>query len=291
MNSGQEQNKLSRNQFIKLVSGIIIIVIIVAAASFKILQSIKQNRPQTTAPQEQFSGQAESSQQLQNECQNSAQNLIKKTSTQEAFEEYKRHAENCREVYFSVEQQGSFRNEGMYPDLILDLVSTAALTDRNFALQMLQFAQGLPAWQLYMGPIICESKSVLLAYEESLNSKVNFICIKSSEINSQLEVLLKNKNFNSLAQLLPPNKVAWLGSPEADIGCPEKFSTIVKAAQKATEGSFQLQPRATNNSEINNMSFVYKNQKDDDGLVLEFSLAKECVQFKAALIPGLQANE
>ena len=142
-----------------------------------------------------------------------------------------------------------------------------------------------------MGPIVCESRPVLQRYEESLTSQDQQLCIKVGDIKTQLEPQLKAKNFAVLKQLMPKNKVAWLGSPEADIGCPEKFSNIVAASQKATEGSVHFQEAEAQQSDERNLSFVYKTKSDDDSLVLEFGMAGECLQFQAALIPGLQGNE
>lgn len=293
MNPGQDQNKMSRSQIIKLVASLAVITAIVSLGSYLILKKVRQKDDiqQNSAPQEQFSAQAESSQQLQSECQASVQKIVKSENLKESFEEYKRHVDNCREIYFSIEPVTSYRNEGMYPDIVLDMITAASKTDHAFAVEMLKYAQTLAPWQLYMGPIVCESKPVLQAYEESLNAKENSLCIKVSDIKAQLEPQLKNKNFAVLSQLMPQSKVAWLGSPEADIGCPEKFSNIVAAAVKATQGLVKFAEVNSSQSDNRSISFVYKTQNDDDSLVLEFGLAGECLQFQAALIPGLQANE
>lgn len=293
MDSGQDQNRLSRAQVIKLVVSLAVVTALVSFGSYLILKKVRQKEEAqaNSAPQEQFSAQAESSQQLQSECQASVQKISKTENLKEAFEEYKRHIDNCREIYFSIEPTKQYRSEGMYPDVIFDMVTIASTTDHGFAVEMLKFAQTLAPWQLYMGPIICDSKLVLQAYEESLNIKDNALCLKVSDIKSQLEPQLKNKNFAVLSQLLPKSKVAWLGTPEADIGCPEKFSNIVAAATKATQGPVKFQELDSQQSDSRNISFVYKTQSDDDSLVLEFGFAGECLQFEAALIPGLQTNE
>lgn len=284
---------MSRSQIIKLVVSLALITAIVSFGSYLVLKKLRQKEEAqaNAAPQEQFSAQAESSQQLQSECQASVQKLVKAESLKESFEEYKRHVDNCREIYFSIEPVSQFRNEGMYPDIVLDMITIASKTDHAFAVEMLKYAQTLAPWQLYMGPIVCESKPVLQAYEESLNVKENAVCVKIADMKNQLEPQLKNKNFAILSQLLPQSKVAWLGSPEADIGCPEKFSNIVASAVKATQGPVKFEELNSQQSDTRNISFVYKNQNDDDSLVLEFGLAGECLQFQAALIPGLQTNE
>ncbi|MBY0451659.1 MAG: hypothetical protein K2P92_01405 [Bdellovibrionaceae bacterium] len=284
---------MSRSQIIKLVVSLTLITAIVSFGSYLVLKKLRQNEEAqaNAAPQEQFSAQAESSQQLQSECQASVQKLVKSDSLKKSFEEYKRHVDNCREIYFSIEPVKQFRNEGMYPDIVLDMITIASKTDHAFAVEMLKYAQTLAPWQLYMGPIVCESKPVLQAYEESLNVKENAVCLKIADIKNQLEPQLRNKNFAILSQLMPQSKVAWLGSPEADIGCPEKFSNIVASAVKATQGPVKFEELNSQQSDTRNISFVYKTQNDDDSLVLEFGLAGECLQFQAALIPGLQTNE
>ncbi len=293
MSTGQDQNKMSRSQKIKLAVSLVLVTVVVSYGSFLILKKIRQNEEAklNAAPQEQFSAQAESSLQLQSECQASVQKIAKTDNMKDAFEEYKRHVDNCREIYFSIEPSNNCRNEGMYPDVVLDLITNASKTDHSFAVEMLKYAQTLAPWQLYMGPIVCESKPVLQAYEESLNAKESSLCVKVADIKTQLEPQLKNKNFTVLSQLLPQSKVARLGSPESDVGCPEKFSNIVASAVKATQGSVRFEEQASQQSDKRNISYVYKTQNDDDSLVLEFGVAGECLQFQAALIPGLQTNE
>jgi hypothetical protein len=140
----------------------------VSTAGFMFLSKMKSKEAEASASQEQFAGQAETSQQLQSECQSSANVIAKSTDIHAAIEEFKKHVDSCREVYFTGEEKTEFRNEGMYPDLSVDLLTKLASTDKAQAVDFLSYLKKLQPWQYYMGPVVCDSQSILNAYEESI---------------------------------------------------------------------------------------------------------------------------
>jgi hypothetical protein len=287
----ENKNKTSKKKIILLsVLGALGFAGVVAGSMFT-LSKIKA-RTSEASTQEQFVGQAQSSDQLQAECQNSADELIQNEDLNQAFDEYKKHAENCREVYISsVDESRNYRSEGMYPDLAEDLIKRAQLENKTLALDILKFAKELPAWEFYQGPIVCSSAKVLDAWEELLKSNAEKVCYKPSEFQEKVVGQLKDKNFAVLELLQSNNSVAWLGSPESDTGCPEKLSSIIKISQNATAGGVQIKDgqRAT---EQNVLSVVFAEDANSDKLILEFApQADGCVRFEAALVPNLQTNE
>ena len=291
MRSEENQSKKNKKKVIVLsVLGLIAFAVVIAVA-VAILSKIK-NRASDASTQEQFVGQAQSSDQLQAECQNSATELIQNSNLSQALDEYKKHAENCREVYITAEDESrKYRSEGMYPDLVEDLIKRAQVENKSMAFDILKFAKELPAWEFYQGPIVCSSAKVLEAWEEALKSTAEKVCYKPNEFQEKIVAQLKEKNFSILELLQSENSVAWLGSPESDTGCPEKISSIIKISNNATAGAVQIKDvqRVT---EQNTLSVVFAANSDSDKLILEFApQADGCVKFESALVPNLQTNE
>lgn len=291
MRADDNQSKTSKKKIILLsVLGLIGFSLVIAG-SVLILSKIKA-RTSESSTQEQFVGQAQSSDQLQAECQNSANELIQSEDLSHAFDEYKKHAENCREVYITAaDESRNHRSEGMYPDLVEDLIIKAQSENKTLAFDILKFAKELPAWEFYQGPIVCSSAKVLEAWEEVLKSTAEKVCYKPSDFQDKVVGQLKEKNFAVLELLQSSSSVAWLGSPESDTGCPEKLSSIIKISQNATSGGVQIKDvqRAT---EQNVLSVVFAANSDSDKLILEFAPQTDgCLRLESALVPNLQTNE
>jgi hypothetical protein len=261
----------------------------VSTAGFMFLSKMKSKEAEASASQEQFAGQAETSQQLQSECQSSANVIAKSTDIHAAIEEFKKHVDSCREVYFTGEEKTEFRNEGMYPDLSVDLLTKLASTDKAQAVEFLSYLKKLQPWQYYMGPVVCDSQSILNAYEESIKSAEQKTCVKPEEFNDKIYNSLKNKNFSVLSSTLVNNQVAWLGAANSDLGCPERISAIVKAVESAV-GSSQIRP-PEQKQESTSMNVIFRNGAEEDSVVLEFGDVKGCLELRSATVSGLQVNE
>ena len=265
---------------------------VISTAGFMYLSKIKGQTPGSEAApgnQEQFAGQAETSQQLQTECQNSAMEISKSAELRAAVDEYKKHVDSCREVYFTIEEKSQYRNEGMYPDLGVDLLVKLAASDRAQAVSFLDYLKKMQPWQYYMGPIVCDSQNVLSAYEEAIKVSDNKQCVKFAEFNDKIYNELKNKNFSVLASTLATDQVAWLGSANADLGCPEKISSIIKAVQGSI-GSSQIRP-LEQKQESTGLNVIFRNNAEEDNVVLEFGEVNGCFQLKSAAVAGVQVNE
>jgi hypothetical protein len=100
---------------------------------------------------------------------------------------------------------------------------------------------------------------------------------------------LKNKSFSDLSKMVANDRVVWLGLPESDVGCPEKFSSVLKIIQNSTAGGVSLEENRPENTESNSLSFLYKS-KTEDKITLQFSVSNECLQLSSVLVAG-QANE
>jgi hypothetical protein len=290
VNSAQDQKAAEKKRKILFyVFGAILLAIVLTGAYF-VLSRIKADKAKLQASQEQFVGGAETSQQLQAECQRSASEVSNASNIDEAIAEFKKHVESCREVYFAIEKKSpDLRNEGMYPDLVVDLANLAARNDKAKAMELLNFAKGIGSWEFYMGPVVCSSKSVLEAVIESLNLPNEKICVKRENFRKELLPELKNRNFGIFTKLLPNYKAAWLGLPDSDVGCPEKISSLMKIAQNAAAGSEATEEEQPN-TETLDVNVVYK-AKTEDKLIIQFAQVNDCLELKAVLVPGLQTNE
>lgn len=283
-------------------------VLVLVICYFTLLK-IKSRSPINDNSQEQFVGTAQVSEQLQSECQRSAEKIISfsdsfagaedaVTKLAAMFAEYRQNAENCREVYFSVESRIEknaektiqFRSEGAYADLIVDIAMLAAKINKTQAIEMLNFAKKLATWEFYMGPIVCNSNTTLEAYLESLNLPTEKACYKATTDKEKLFSEIKNKNFSVLSTSLNNNHVVSLGLINSDVGCPEKISLITQLVQKASAGNLKLEEEKLENPRVDGVSFVFKTDTENK-LVLEFAAVEDCLQLQAVLIPEQQVNE
>ncbi len=269
-------------------------VALVAIVSYKTLAKLKELEIIPDNSQEQFAGVAQMSEELQSECQKSSEKIssiaaqFKPSDIAQMFAEYKLNAENCREVYFSIEKKSPIRSEGMYPDLVVDIAAMAAKIDRTQAAEILNFAKSINTWEFYMGPIVCNSKATIDAYLESLNLPAEKVCFKKDTDKEKLLTEIKNKNFSILSKSLSNDRVVPIGLPESEAGCPVKISTITNLVQNATTGSFSVEEEPSQNPEV--INFVFKSNAVVK-LILEFASVNDCLQLQSVLVPNLQANE
>lgn len=258
--------------------------------SYYTLSGLKAQDGQIEITQEQYAGGAQISEQLQLECQKSVEKIAKLSDVQKMFNEYKLNVENCREVYFTMEKTAGIRNEGTYPDIIVDIAALAARTDKIKALEFLTYAKTISPWEFYMGPIVCNSLATIEAYFESLSLDENKLCFKATSDKEKLFSEIKNRNFSVLSKSLNNDRVVSVGSPESEEGCPEKISTITKLVQEAASGNVEVNEEQIKNSETAAVNFVFKT-KDEDKVILEFAAVNDCLQLHTILLPDQPTNE
>lgn len=258
--------------------------------AYRTLSGIKSKEDLRESNQEQFAGGAQISEQLQAECQKSVEKLSSLSDAQSMFSEYRQNVENCREVYFSSEQKTNIRNEGMYPDVVVDIAAFAAKTSRPLALEVLQYAKSINPWEFYMGPIVCNSLATIEAYIESLTLDEERICFKPATDKEKLISEIRSKNFSIISKTLSHDRVISVGSPESEEGCPEKVSSIIKLVQEATSGNLSVDEEQIENSRGGAVNFVFKS-KSEDKIILEFAAFNDCLQLHTILIPAQTTNE
>lgn len=290
MNNQQEKKPVSKKKQILIGVFAVATISCVLIFSYLTLSKLKEDEKAKELNQEQFAGTAQVSEQLQSECQKSIEKISTLKDADNQFNEFKINVDNCREVYFNTEGNSNIRTEGMYPDIIVDIAMLAAKTNRNRALEILNFAKGLSPWEFYMGPIVCNSSTTIDAFVESISQKEEKICFNPKTEREKLFAEMKNKNFSILAKTLNYDHVVLVGSPESEEGCPEKISTITKIIQGATSGNLDIEEDKTQSSDDSGMNIVFKT-KTDDKLILEFYPQNNCLQLQSVLIPNLPTNE
>lgn len=269
----------------------VLAVALVGVAGYYTLASVKQMEMDELISQEQFAGDPEISSQLQTECQKSAERIDSSKDVDAAIAEYKKYADTCRAVYFVIESSSPYRNEGMYPDLVIDIALNAAPTNKAKAIEILNFARDLEPWEYYMGPVVCDSRAVVESYIESMQLTEEKLCFKKAEYTQQLMAELKNKNFSILPQTLRDHSAVWVGLPDSEVGCPEKISVIMKLVKDLAAGAdVKLEENRNEDLEISTIGFIYKS-KNEDKVILEFEEHNSCLELSSVLVPSLQTQE
>lgn len=289
MSDQPEKPKRKNLKKAALLLAALAMVSLVGYFSYRTLSGLKSKESQRENTQEQFAGGAQISEQLQSECQKSVEKISSLSEAQLMFSEYKQNVENCREVYFNTVKKSKIRNEGMYPDIIVDMAIYAGHSNKPLALEMLNYVKGINPWEFYMGPIVCNSKATIEAYIESLSLDDNKICYKAAD-KERLSLDIKNKAFSILAKSLSNDRVVSIGSPESEEGCPEKISTITKLVQEAAADSMSVEEEQVKDSSTSAINFVFKS-KTEDKVILEFAAVNECLQLQSVLISDLPTNE
>lgn len=286
----QKEDPKKQTRFLILLFVVIIpLVTIVAFFGFMKVRAMKAKQDSTNgAAQESFAGTPEVSGQLQADCQKSAEKIVRSKETDAMIKEFQQNVENCKEVYFSLQEATSFRNEGTYPDLVVDIANAIYSKDPKKAIALLQATKNLTTWDFYMGPIVCDSQKVVDAYLDSYALSPDKVCLKEDTFKATVMGDLKNRKFDFITKTLSNTRVVFVSQPESDIGCPEKISEIIKLLQKLTNAQMSLDEGHAGDGTL--LSFAYR-QKDEDKVILDFKKVNDCIQLKSVLVPGLQGND
>ncbi len=298
MNQPQDDDKKEkalkkRNQIIFAVSSFSALVIVGAIAFFGLskIKALKVlSADDTGMSQDQFEGAVEISPQLQGECQNSANKLTTLNDTAAMEQEYRQFAENCKDVYITLDNVTHFRKEGMYGDLVVDLAKEISKTDKTKAVALLIFARDIKSWDFYLGPVSCDSQHVLDAYIESYSLSENKTCYTKDDVSTKIASEVTSKNFSFLSKMVSQNEVVWLGMPESDVGCPEKISSVVEVLKKLTPGSITLDTSSVEPNENNQLSLNIK-LSDKENITLVMGTGESCLSLNSVLVPNLEVSE
>lgn len=287
----EKQAIRKQNRFLLLLFGVIVPVVTIGGffIYLKLSQSTIAPDNSATASQESFSGSPQLSAQLQSECQQSAEKLVKvaQSSVARAAAEYSAQIDKCREVSFALPDREGFRAEGNYPDLILDLARLLYKSEPAQARQLLVDAKNLPNWEYVSGPLACDSSRVLDAYIESMSTSAEEKkCVNDAHFESELMTSLRSGRFETLINATQNTEVVQLGAAEAGVGCPAPASELVKLLRGLSSGTVLTENKAAGASRV----LVFRAQEEDK-VVLEFRAVDSCYYLESVFISGLQQND
>lgn len=305
--SDKKNRKKKRDTVI--LAGVTLIMLFLVFILYKSwLQVGEKQKSLNDSAQEEFVGDVQVSESLQADCQRSAEKiaLLEKSGNVTAmFAEYQLNANNCKQAYFSFEKKIRQKNtkneeigaevnvEGVYPNLAIDIALVAAQSNKMKAIEILNFAKSIGSWNFDIGPIACESKTVIEAYLESLNLPDEKICFKKDLDTEKLISALKDGNFSVLSSSLQNTRVVYLGLINSDVGCPEKISSAIRFIQKTIGPDYNVVEAQQNIEQHNVTNFIFKTTglEPEDKLTLVFDTIEECMQLKYILVTDPQADE
>ena len=290
----QEATKKKKNQIIFVISSFSALIVVGVIAFFG-LNKIKALKAADILSgdilsQDQFEGGVEISSQLQAECQTSANKLAKLQDNAALEQEYRQNAENCKDVYFALENNPPFRKEGMYADLVVDIAKHISKTDKPKAIELLKFAREIKAWDFYLGPVSCDSQHVLDAYIETYALAEGKACYTAADIKTKMSPDLIKKDFSFLSKMVYENEVVWLGMPESDVGCPEKMASVIEVLKKLTPGQITVDDSQVEPNENNQLNLNIK-LSDKENITLILASEQQCLKLSSVLVPNLEVSE
>jgi hypothetical protein len=244
------------------------------------------------ANQDSFQGPSELSATVQINCQESAKKIFQEKNCSDKEAEYLKNAPNCLNVYYSIDNETSTTMpEGNYGDIALDIAECYATVDqsKSKAADWLKTINESQDWDIYMGPITCDSKSTLASYIESYSAESNFSCLKSAELPKLISDL-KAKNFKLLMSMVGPDEVPHQGIIEADVSCPETKVNIQKNLAQILSKPFEItEPKLESGAPDDIfLEFVRNNNRI---INLQFKVKSDgCLRFQSLLAPSTETE-
>lgn len=240
--------------------------------------------------QDSFQGPSELSATVQSNCQESAKKIFQLTNCKDKETEYLKNSTNCLNVYYSIDNETNTKMpEGNYGDIALDIAQCYATNDKTKAAAWLQSVNASQEWDIYMGPITCDSKSTIAAYIESYSTEKSFVCFKTIEL-PRLISELKNKNFKSLLETLGQDEIPHQGIIEADVSCPETRENIQKNLSQILSKPFEItEPKM----ELGAPDDIFLEFVRDNNRIinLQFKVKSDgCLHFQSLLAPSTETE-
>ncbi len=242
------------------------------------------------ATQDSFQGPSELSATVQMNCQESAKKIFQELNCKDKETEYLKNSPNCLNVYYSIDNETNIKMpEGNYGDIALDIADCYAKSDKTKATAWLQAVNTSQEWDIYMGPITCDSKSTLAAYIESYSTEKDFVCIKKTDF-SRLITDLKSKNFKSLMETLGPDEIPQQGIIEADVSCPETQENIQKNLTQILSSPFEITEPKMDSGAPDDVFLEFV--RDNNRIInLQFKVKSDgCLHFQSLLAPSTETE-
>lgn len=203
-----------------LFSGLFILLIV---AGIYVKQKFVSEPKATDASQESFQGPAELSTAVQQDCLQSAKEILNEVDCKTKDEKFFASLASCQAASYSTETA-----EGNFSDLTIHISECyfEKQNNRTAAIQILDKTQQIiPEWDVFQGPISCPSKPILSALKESYSDSKKFTCIKSADL-AQVATKIQEKSFSFLIELVKPGALVQQGFIDSDASCPDTLATV-----------------------------------------------------------------
>ena len=240
---------------------------------------------------ESFQAPAEISSEIQIECQNSAEKIESIANCDNQQTEYLNHVQTCLNAQYATDN-----SEGKFGDLVFKIASCyIADNNKDKALTILQKAQSFGSWDIYTGPISCDSDVAIAAWTESLNKENTFACVAKNDLNGLISDL-QSQNFTTLDKTLFPAKILQFGILDSDVSCPDSYKKIKGTLQSLYKQNIKAELMITDDQSIAKeagLDKVYINlSKDNQQMgLLKFSLNSEnCLVFESLLLTNSESQ-
>ena len=215
----QQINSISKKRLI-LFSGLFIILIV---AGIYVKQKFVSAPTVSDATQESFQGPAELSTSVQQDCLQTAKEILNEVDCKIKDDKFIASIASCQSASYSTETA-----EGNFADLTIHISECyfEKQKDRLSAIQILDKTQQIvPEWEVFQGPISCPSKPILNALKESYAESKKFTCVKSADI-AQVASKIQNKTYSLLADMVKPGALVQQGFIDSDASCPDTMATV-----------------------------------------------------------------
>lgn len=273
------------------IGGLLIFIIL-----YKFLLGNKIQLPGTDSGtgQDAFQAPAEISTSLQIECQASVDKIDKLDSCEEQETEFLAKVVNCAGYSFALEAPKSLDSDGQYSDIVFNVASCYKKlgTDKvPQAIALLKKAEtDIPAWEVNMGPITCNSKSTLSAYLDAYAADATFTCTRSADLEKVIQQL-QSKDLGFLKQMLWSNHVPELGLRDSDVSCPENLKEITNSLAKALSQSTKVSVGSEQKTDTMN-TFIEINKGSDLVALLKVATNPDgCLYLDSLLVSNLDGVE
>ena len=295
----QSKNQKEENLFKKIKIPLIIFIVGLALVFallkvFNLTDKAYFNSDATLAESlnpESFQAPAEISSEIQIECQNSAEKIESMANCDDQQNEYLSHVQTCLNAQYATDS-----SEGKFGDLIFKITSCyIADNNKDKALTLLQKAQSFGSWDIYAGPISCDSDVAIAAWTESLNKENSFACVSKNDLNGLISDL-QSQNFSSLNKTLFPAKILQFGLLDADVTCPDSYNKIKSTLESLYKKNIKAELMTADDqtsAKDTGLEKVYINlSKDNQQMgLLKFSLNSEnCLVFESLLLANSESQ-
>lgn len=283
----QEDRKMNASATKKAIIALVVGAILTSVL-FYFFRKKTIDLPNGLTSQESFQGAAEISSAVQLTCQESAKKIFEEKNCADKEAEFLKNAANCLNVYYTAESdKESAGSEGNYGDLSLAIADCYSKIDasNSKAAEFLKKTNDMFDWDVYMGPITCDSKSVLAAHIENYTETRNFKCLKIADLKSLLTDL-KNKKFDVLKSMATNDDVVYQGFIEADVTCPETQINLHKNLEKLLNTNFEITEPKYDEGSVNDLYLEFT-KNNERILNLQFKIKTDgCLHFQSMLAPS-----